>query len=141
LIEVTSKIIIRERDLQILSIRASGPGGQNVNKVLTAIQLRYLVSKSTLPEPVKKRVLKNAGRQVTGSGEIIIMAKRYRTREQNLADAINRLKHMIRIALREPKSRSKTKPPRSSDEARLAAKKRRGEVKKGRTNKRDTNEI
>jgi len=141
LIEVTSKIIIRERDLQILSIRASGPGGQNVNKVSTAIQLRYLVSKSTLPEPVKKRVLKNAGRQVTGSGEIIIMAKRYRTREQNLADAINRLKHMIRIALREPKSRSKTNPPRSSDEARLAAKKRRGEVKKGRTNKRDTNEI
>jgi ribosome-associated protein len=141
LIEVTSNINIRERDLQVSTIRASGPGGQNVNKVSTAIQLRFRVLDSNLPEPVKKRLVKIAGKLATDRGEIIILARRYRTRDQNLADALDRLKQMIRLACRVPKPRRKTKPSVSSNEARLATKKKRGEVKKLRIGKRNPNEM
>lgn len=96
---------------------------------------------SNLPEPVKKRLVKIAGKLATDRGEIIILARRYRTRDQNLADALDRLKQMIRLACRVPKPRRKTKPSVSSNEARLATKKKRGEVKKLRIGKRNPNEM
>jgi ribosome-associated protein len=132
MIEITPSLQIDERELQIDFVRASGPGGQNVNKVATAAQLRFDVRAAALPEEVKERLIRLAGNRITSEGVLLIEAKRFRTQEQNREDAIQRFVELIRKALVKPKARKKTKPTRASKEVRIKEKKRRGEIKKMR---------
>lgn len=130
MIEITPDLRIDERELQIDFVRASGPGGQNVNKVATAVQLRFDVRVSSLPEEVKGRLIHLAGKRMTGEGVLLIEAKRFRTQEQNREDAVQRLIELIRRSLIKPKPRKKTKPTQASKEKRLKGKKERGDIKK-----------
>jgi len=130
MIEITPSLQIEDRELQIDFIRASGPGGQNVNKVATAVQLRFDVHASSLPEDVKARLIHLAGNRVTAEGVLLIEAKRFRTQEGNRADAIQRFVELVRKSLVRPKARKKTKPTKASKEVRLKEKKRRAEIKK-----------
>lgn len=110
--------------------RSSGPGGQNVNKVSTAVRLRFDVQAAGLPRAVRERLTKLAGKKMTEDGTLIIEASRHRTRERNQADAYARLETMLERASVTPKKRHKTKPTRSSIQKRLDKKRRRGEVKR-----------
>ena len=132
MIEITPSLQIDEREIQIDYMRASGPGGQNVNKVATAAQLRFDVRASSLPEDVKSRLEHLAGNRMTNEGIMMIEARRFRTQEQNREDALRRFIELVRKALVPPKARKKTKPTRASKEERLKEKKRRGEIKKMR---------
>ena len=132
MIEITPTIQIDERELGIDFVRASGPGGQNVNKVATAAQLRFDVQASSLPEDVKNRLQQLAGNRMTNEGVLVMEAKRFRTQEQNREDAVRRFVELVRKALVPPKPRKKTKPTRASKEERLKEKKRRGEIKRMR---------
>jgi ribosome-associated protein len=133
MVAITPSITLREDEIQLDFIRASGPGGQNVNKVATAVQLRFDVRRSpSLPEEVRARLEKLAGSRLTQEGVLMIEAKRYRTQEQNRLDAIKRLVTLIQKAVEEPKPRQKTRPSRAAKQARVEEKKKRGEVKKTR---------
>jgi ribosome-associated protein len=134
-IEITPSVQIDERELEIDFVRASGPGGQNVNKVATAVQLRFDVNASSLPDEVKARLIHLAGNRVTAEGILLIEAKRFRTQEKNRDDAIQRLVELVRRALAPPRARKKSKPSQASKEERLKQKKRRAEVKKLRQSK------
>jgi len=130
---VSNSIQIPEEDLQESFIRASGPGGQNVNKVATAVQLRFNAEKSpVLEEDVKKRLKRLAGRRMTSDGEIVIEARRYREQEKNRADARERLAALIRKATEKPRVRRQTRPTRASVQRRVEVKKKRGNVKQMR---------
>src|ERR1051325_10006125 len=135
MIEITPSLQIDERELQVDFVRASGPGGQNVNKVATAAQLRFDVRGSSLPEDVKTRLTKLAGKRMTTEGVLLIEAKRFRTQEQNREDAMQRFVELVRRSLVQPKARKKTNPSAASKEARLKAKKTKGEIKKLRQSK------
>ncbi len=135
MLEITPSFFIDERELQFDFIRAAGPGGQNVNKVATAVQLRFDIRASSLPEDAKVRLLMLAGHRATSEGELLIEAKRFRTQEQNREDAIQRFLELIRRALVKPKPRRKTKPSMASKEKRLKAKKVKGEIKRNRQSK------
>jgi ribosome-associated protein len=130
MLEITPFIKIDERELQIDFVRASGPGGQNVNKVATAAQVRFDISASSLPEEVKARLSQLAGKRISNEGILLIEAKRFRTQEQNREDAINRFVELVRKATVRPKQRRKTKPTKASKEKRLQEKKERGAIKK-----------
>ena len=130
MIEITPSLQIDERDIRIDFVRASGPGGQNVNKVATAAQLRFDVNSSSLPEDVKRRLTHLAGNRITSEGVLLIEARRFRTQEQNREDAIRRLVELVRKALKPPKPRKKTKPTAASKARRLKAKKGRGDIKR-----------
>jgi ribosome-associated protein len=130
MIEITPSLQIDERELEIDFVRASGPGGQNVNKVATAAQLRFDVKASSLPEEVKARLLRLAGNRVTTEGILLIEAKRFRTQEQNREDAIQRFVELVRKALIPPKPRKQTKPTAASKARRIKAKKVRGDTKR-----------
>jgi ribosome-associated protein len=133
MIHVIGNIWLDETELQEKFVRSSGPGGQNVNKVSTAVQLRFNAAGSpNLPPPVRARLLKLAGSKATTEGEIVLEAERYRTREQNRADALERLLDLVRRATVRPKPRRKTRPTRGSVERRLKNKKGRSTVKQGR---------
>jgi ribosome-associated protein len=133
MIEVTPNIKIDESEIQFDFIRSSGPGGQNVNKVSSAVQLRWDVHATpALGEDVKARLLKLAGSRATEEGVLIIDARRYRTQEQNRLDAIARLVALVQKSLEEPKLRKKTRPSRTSSAARVEEKKRRGVIKRTR---------
>jgi ribosome-associated protein len=130
MIRITETIQIDSAQIREKFIRASGPGGQNVNKVATAVQLRFDVKKSSdLPEDVRARLLKIGGQRITQRGVLVIDARRYRTRQRNRQDAQDRLIALIRRAATKPKPRRKTRPTLASKERRLDAKKRRGRVK------------
>ena len=132
MVEITPSLQIDERELQIDFVRASGPGGQNVNKVSTAVQLRFDVNASTLPEEVKGRLTRLAGNRITSDGILLIEAKRFRTQEHNREDALQRFVELVRKALVKPKARKKTKPTPAAKEIRLKEKKRKGDVKRMR---------
>ena len=120
-------------ELRFEFLRSSGPGGQNVNKVATAVRLRFDVRASASLSPeVAERLLRLAGRRATAAGEIVLLGQRHRTQEGNRADVIDRLDALVEQAERAPRKRRPTKPSKASRERRLEAKKRRGEAKRTR---------
>jgi len=130
-IRITRSLAIDESEIQQEFIRASGPGGQKVNKVATAVQLRFDVRHSpSLPDDVRRRLTRLAGRRMNEEGVLVITARRFRTQERNRQDAMDRLIELIRRAAEEPKPRRKTKPPPESKRRRLEAKRRRAQTKR-----------
>lgn len=133
MIEVTPSVKIDESEIQLDFIRASGPGGQNVNKVASSVQLRFDVRNSpSLYPDIKERLIKLAGSRMTDEGILIIEAKRYRTQEQNRFDAIQRLITLIQKALEKPKVRRATRPSLTAKAARVDDKKKHSEIKRTR---------
>jgi len=132
MIEITPTLRIDKSELKFTFVRSAGPGGQNVNKVATAVQLRFAVLSSTLPEEVKARLIHMSRKCVNRDGVLIIEARRFRTQERNKEAAIQRFTELVRKALVRPKQRKKTMPTTSSKHERLRAKKEKGEKKKMR---------
>jgi ribosome-associated protein len=136
MIPVTAKIAIDEREIEEQFVRASGPGGQNVNKLSTAVQLRFDVRHSpSLPPDVRTRLERLAGARLTRDGVLVIIAQRHRTQARNRDDALERLLELIRQAAVVPVKRRPTKPTRASRERRIESKKRHASIKRSRRNK------
>jgi ribosome-associated protein len=134
MIRITSSLAIDEKELGFDFIRSSGPGGQNVNKVATAVQLRFDVLHSpSLPDDVRIRLVRLAGKRLTSDGVLLITARRHRTQQQNRDDAIERLIGLIRHAAVAPKRRRKTRPTAAAKERRLEGKRRKGKIKRMRS--------
>ena len=129
LIPVTDAIALDDADVSFTAIRAQGPGGQHVNKASTAVQLRFDIAASSLPQPIKARMMKLRDRRISGDGIVTIKAQRHRSLEKNRAEGLERLCDLIRRASATPKTRKATKPTRSSQKRRLESKLRRGETK------------
>ncbi|MGA1874981.1 MAG: alternative ribosome rescue aminoacyl-tRNA hydrolase ArfB [bacterium] len=133
MIHIIDTIFIDEKEIEEEFVRSSGPGGQNVNKVATAVQLRFDAARSpSLPEEVRQRLIRLAGSRMTTDGILVIDARRFRTQERNRQDAMNRLIELIRQATHKPKIRRKTRPSLKSRERRLEDKRRRGQAKRMR---------
>lgn len=131
MIRVSPHIAIHENELNFEFVRSSGPGGQNVNKVSTAVQLRFNIMESSgISAEVKNRLIKQAGKRMAAHGVLIIKAGRFRKQDQNRQDAVERLVRLLQAAAVKPKRRIKTRPTRASKERKIAAKKRRGQLKK-----------
>jgi ribosome-associated protein len=138
MLPITPQLAIAEDELIERFVRSSGPGGQNVNKVASAVELRFDAANSpSLPEPVKARLLARRDRRITDEGVVVISAQRFRTQERNREDARERLAALIEAATHVPKARVATRPTRASKERRLAGKRERAQVKTGRTGRWD----
>jgi ribosome-associated protein len=136
MLEITPTIAIADSELVERFVRASGPGGQNVNKVSTAVELRFDVANSpSLPDALRMRLLARRDRRLTDDGVLVISAQRFRTQDRNREDARERLAEIVRAALHVPKKRVATKPTRASKERRLTGKKTRSNVKKTRSSR------
>lgn len=129
MLKVSSKLAIPLEEIEMNAVRAQGAGGQNVNKVASAIHLRFDIAASSLPEEVKTRLLALGDQRISSDGVIVIKAQRFRTQEKNREDALARLQALISSVLKTPKKRVPTKPTRGSKERRLKHKTRRGQIK------------
>lgn len=136
---ITETVAIDEREIDERFVRASGPGGQNVNKVATAVELRFDIQASSLPDEVKQRLVRLAGKRVTADGVLLIDSREHRTQAQNREAARDRLAALVARSVRRPRTRKPTRPGKAAREKRLAGKKHRGAVKASRGH-RDTPE-
>lgn len=132
MIVITEGLSLDEREIEEQFSRATGPGGQNVNKLATAVELRLNVSASSLPDPVKERLVRVAGRRMTADGVLVIQSREHRTQHRNREAARARLVALLQLAARRPKTRRPTKPGALARETRLSAKHHRSEIKRER---------
>ena len=136
MLEIAPNLTIPDSELVERFVRSAGPGGQNVNKVATAVELRFdLAGSPSLPEPLRARLLARRDRRITDEGVLVISAQRFRTQDRNREDARERLAHFIEAGLHAPKPRVATKPTRASKQRRLDAKRGRSTIKQGRASR------